>query len=533
MTMTTRNSGGGLTLPPADGGEARKNTAPIPEIADGGEWSLVDVPAIQSAANLANFGSGGIMYVPLTDDSDGAALVRAHELIHARITPRNMPDAMVNDFAVQLAEDCRVWRTAESVGIDCTASIAPDGEWDRRILDGPPDAYLLGMAVATAGTGDGAKYAEALKRLRSDALEILSKAEAIRAAMLAAGEFPTFADTLAAADCIRENRAPAETETPEPDGDGEAPGDGDGSESGSGGTEKEPSDGDAGTEGEPSDGDGDGDGSGEAPGDGSPGGGGGGYKPPTHKPRGAEKAKRTKQLRRDAKKRAEAIDAAKHEAEAADLTPAEKAAGRNTAESLLERNYMHETEGPEAGAMTVKNVPLPHRLPARMRGTNFRSATYGGKIGTASRVNTDGALFRHKRMSTGGGTVLIDCSGSMRLTEADVLRILEVAPAATIATYSASPMRGELRVIAKNGRRADASELIPPGGCNVIDVPALEWLGRQSSRPRVWVCDGAVTGIGDGFSGRVSHACARLARKYGIHRVGTVNEVVKLGKKRS
>ena len=39
--------------------------------------------------------------------------------------------------------------------------------------------------------------------------------------------------------------------------------------------------------------------------------------------------------------------------------------------------------------------------------------------------------------------------------------------------------------------------VVPPcGGGNIVDGPALDWLATQAE-PRIWISDGAVTGIDD------------------------------------
>lgn len=110
-----------------------------------------------------------------------------------------------------------------------------------------------------------------------------------------------------------------------------------------------------------------------------------------------------------------------------------------------------------------------------------------------------------------GGVVLIDVSGSMTLREEDILRIVEAAPGATVATYSAttkSDSRPNLWVVAEKGKMA--STLPGGGGGNGCDGPALEWAIRhrqRSSSPVVWVCDGIVTGEGDQLSDHLTLEC--------------------------
>lgn len=125
------------------------------------------------------------------------------------------------------------------------------------------------------------------------------------------------------------------------------------------------------------------------------------------------------------------------------------------------------------------------------------------------------AVFASKRRAP-GGTVLIDCSGSMEWDAQDIADCVEQAPGATIACYSGNSDTGTLHIFAKKGRRSTAAyisgiaEMMPPS--NVIDGPALEWLARQAE-PRIWISDGGVTGVADSQSaGLLIHADSIVKR---------------------
>lgn len=603
--MRDTDTGQGFQLPEPERTPA--TFAPIPELADGGDWLLVDSPhPLDSHAGLDLTG-GGEMQIPLHVDTPAARLIRQHELGHARWTPRGMPPAMSGDFAMQLAEDARVWRRLASSGIDTSAAGMPPAEMRQRVSSPTaPVEYLLGLLVATAGTGDRDDMQQAVRDYYWPELaeDLIVKADAIIGRYMS-DPWPTFADTIGAADCIRNNALP-----PDPDegpGEGE-PGEGEGSGEGSGSGEGEGSESDGAgagsgegdgadsdSPGEPGEGSGSGEGSGEgsegpdsdSPGEGSgsdsPGEGSGsgsgrgkgrgkvrgkdsrttgetfaggsegdggwehdagdwrkpvavaplptGWQPrPWEGPRptGSKRAAITRHINAEAEARAKAKAA---EVIAANLSPAERSAGKQTAKTLLTEvapDYCWDRGELRAGDMTLVTVPLPHRLPARMRGTNYRATSYGGRVGQAARVNTDGALFRGKRSAIGGGTVLIDCSGSMSLDDSEVLAILQAAPAVTVATYAGSCNSGELRIIASKGRRADSDNFQPPYGGNIVDLPALEWLGQQPSRPRIWVSDGIVTGRDDKVGLSLFQQAAALCQRFGIHRVASVSELMTL-----
>ena len=83
-----------------------------------------------------------------------------------------------------------------------------------------------------------------------------------------------------------------------------------------------------------------------------------------------------------------------------------------------------------------------------------------------------------------------------------------------------------LTVVAAEGKVAEPStNLHPGGGGNVIDVPALEWLGAQRG-PRVWLSDGQAIGIGHAGMGRDARAAQGVAQAIGAARVETLEGTI-------
>ncbi len=112
------------------------------------------------------------------------------------------------------------------------------------------------------------------------------------------------------------------------------------------------------------------------------------------------------------------------------------------------------------------------------------------------RLLVDGRIFA-RRCKLPGGTVVIDASGSMRLTAAQIQAIVDCAPGCLVASYSGTGPGGVLRVLAKGGMRVAKEYCAPPGGGgNIVDFPALKWAYRHS-HPRIWVSDQVVTGVND------------------------------------
>jgi hypothetical protein len=132
----------------------------------------------------------------------------------------------------------------------------------------------------------------------------------------------------------------------------------------------------------------------------------------------------------------------------------------------------------------------------------------------------DGRVFAHKIRKRGGGGVLIDTSGSMDLSNEQVLMLCAAYPAGVIAAYSSHGDEGTLRVIARNGRRVPDDQISPPGAGNGIDGPALDWLAKQPG-PRFWISDAGVTGGQAGL-----HYCLEVCLKNQIRRVDDAWDLV-------
>lgn len=183
-----------------------------------------------------------------------------------------------------------------------------------------------------------------------------------------------------------------------------------------------------------------------------------------------------------------------------------------------------------AGDMSVVQPPLnvPHTGALRALSRKY-SATSGARLRRVDRLKTDGAVFVRRKRAP-GGTVLVDTSGSMSLSYEDVRAVLDAAPGATVATYHARGVNryhhGTLHVIARNGRMANEDDVEAAlGGCNVVDLPALEWLGKQAG-PRLWVSDGVVTGVCESQHPLYVARCFATAQRVRAKRVETCGDAV-------
>ena len=144
------------------------------------------------------------------------------------------------------------------------------------------------------------------------------------------------------------------------------------------------------------------------------------------------------------------------------------------------------------------------------------------------RYTVDRKIFTRKQ-NTYGGTILIDASGSMNFDGQDILDVMNEVPAVTIAMYNYfgwnnNKRLGDIRIIARNGRRVHDDYLDEhSGGGNYIDLPALEWLGKQTPR-RLWVSDMQVVGF-NGTGKENLQQCLDACNKYNIMRLADINEV--------
>jgi hypothetical protein len=176
--------------------------------------------------------------------------------------------------------------------------------------------------------------------------------------------------------------------------------------------------------------------------------------------------------------------------------------------------------GVAVGRMKIARPPLTVRQPYVSRAglSRRRCVPEGTQISRPDRFALDRAIF-YRTGRGGGGTVLVDQSGSMSLRVEEVERIVRAAGgAAVVAVYSGKGDVGELRIVAKGDSRATNEHFKPFGSRNVVDLPALQWLSKQPE-PRLWVSDGCVTGIGDEGCEVILGNCHDLVKRARIERV--------------
>ena len=201
--------------------------------------------------------------------------------------------------------------------------------------------------------------------------------------------------------------------------------------------------------------------------------------------------------------------------------------GKSGYARLLERRRLEGARPVAAGHMKIARPPLVVRQTSVLRAGVARRhcAMEGTQIVRPDRLALDRAIFQRTGPG-GGGTILVDTSGSMSLSAENVEDLVRSAGgAAVVAIYSGRGDEGELRIIARADHRVEKEFFEPFGSGNVVDLPALEWLAKQP-RPRLWVSDEIVTGVSDEGCEEILEACRAVVRRGDIERVETPADAI-------
>ena len=172
---------------------------------------------------------------------------------------------------------------------------------------------------------------------------------------------------------------------------------------------------------------------------------------------------------------------------------------------------------------------LPWRIPQLIReglggakvakARSIRPSDAGAVPRFMHRLPIDGMIFGHKKRMS-GGSVLFDCSGSMAVTQEQVIRIAKQFPAGVVAGYSG----GALRILAEKGHVITKAPAFQ--GSNECDGPALEWLIRQSA-PRFWISDGHVTATDESQPAGLKEHCAALCKWGNVTRIASAAAAIR------
>lgn len=188
------------------------------------------------------------------------------------------------------------------------------------------------------------------------------------------------------------------------------------------------------------------------------------------------------------------------------------------------------------GELVVEYLPMPKHTKGNI-GKKRTASNIGKSPRRIHRLLTDPEKRVFDKVTRGnGGVVIIDGSGSMSFTHEQIRKIVENAPGATVAVYTdKGDTKTNMWVVADKGKMV--SELPEFGHGNGVDFPALEWAVKnrqRSSSPLIWVTDGGVCPSSGGYSDVLAMQCINFCKKHGIIVLPYVEQAVReLGKMRN
>lgn len=154
-------------------------------------------------------------------------------------------------------------------------------------------------------------------------------------------------------------------------------------------------------------------------------------------------------------------------------------------------------------------------------GRRIVAANQGKYVKYLERVVTDTnqRIFSRKTRSL-GGIVVVDCSGSMSLTDEEMRAIMKSSAGCTVIAYSDHGRdNGEpnMWVVAHRGRQVRQQPEYPGG--NGVDGPAIQYAVslRTCNAPIVWITDTQVTGVSGGSNKVLRDWCLKYCDKHNIH----------------
>jgi hypothetical protein len=189
-----------------------------------------------------------------------------------------------------------------------------------------------------------------------------------------------------------------------------------------------------------------------------------------------------------------------------------------------------EGQAPYWGQLNIENLPKPVVAKGGL-GKKKSVSNVGRSPRRLHRYMTDPQrrIFDVKKRGL-GGVVCIDASGSMAITHNDIVKILEASPGATVIAYS--QMDSDCKetnawILADKGRMVEQVPSMGQG--NGVDFPALEWAVKHrqhSSAPVIWVTDGGTCGPNQGFSNTLANQCTKFCIEKRVITVETVEGAV-------
>ena len=194
------------------------------------------------------------------------------------------------------------------------------------------------------------------------------------------------------------------------------------------------------------------------------------------------------------------------------------------------------------GKAKIKPFNPDERVDKAIRELRKSSSDRGVVPRRMHRMASDRKVFTRKT-TVAGGSLMIDCSGSMGLYKEDIREIVELLPASNVAGYVGYNRKingydGQIQIIAQNGRISnEALEELTNWGANSVDLEGLRWLAEQPE-PRIWVSDQMVFGVdengkNDYLDNYKRDEIARFMRKNNIIPIEERKMVLKVAKQLS
>ena len=160
------------------------------------------------------------------------------------------------------------------------------------------------------------------------------------------------------------------------------------------------------------------------------------------------------------------------------------------------------------GNADIKPFKPKEKVNQAIRELRKRNSDYGVVPKNMHRMALDRKVFSSRR-TVAGGSMMIDFSGSMGWYTEEVVEIIKLLPASTIAGYvgygsyrndtsfSGETYHGMIEIIADKGRYdSKAIDRLKEYGQNNIDFDAVKWLAKQPL-PRILVSDLQFIGVNE------------------------------------
>ena len=185
-------------------------------------------------------------------------------------------------------------------------------------------------------------------------------------------------------------------------------------------------------------------------------------------------------------------------------------------------------EGWERAWLSRPELTISH---TGKKGRRIIANNEGKHIRNIGRLITDPErrIFSRKTRSL-GGVVVVDCSGSMSLTDDELNLIMESSAGCTVVAYSSGngQRQPNIWLLARRGRQVRHLPNFPGG--NGVDGIALKYgeSFRVHHCPMVWISDTMVTGKSGYGNEELRERCMKFCKDNGVHIVGNAQRAATL-----